>query len=164
MNFKSNDQKKPTIQIVRKNKTPHPTQNLNAERSKIGANQIEKKSFGWRKSLPKKKKTLAFVSLELTHNSPNAVIIQMNKLSYVVVPGVSVMPAQGRSLSFAICSAAQDVSDIKRGDANEAEAIWANSNIKVIGKINSGDGGETMYKVNGMTGEIEQAFESTFLY
>ena len=164
MNFKSNDQKKPTIQIVRKNKTPHPTQNLNAERSKIGANQIEKKSFGWRKSLPKKKKTLAFVSLELTHNSPNAVIIQMNKLSYVVVPGVSVMPAQGRSLSFAICFAAQDVSDIKRGDANEAEAIWANSNIKVIGKINSGDGGETMYKVNGMTGEIEQAFESTFLY
>lgn len=83
MNFKSNDQKKPTIQIVRKNKTPHPTQNLNAERSTIGANQIEKKSFGWRKSLPKKKKTLAFVSLELTHNSPNAVIIQMNKLSYV---------------------------------------------------------------------------------
>ena len=90
-------------------------------------------------------------------NAPSAYRLIFDEFGYVVVPGVSVMPAQGRSLSFAICFAAQDFSDIKRGDANEAEAIWANSNIKVIGKINSGDGGETMNKVNGMTGEIEQA-------
>ena len=94
-------------------------------------------------------------------NAPSAYRLIFDEFGYVVVPGVSVMPAQGRSLSFAICFAAQDYSDIKRGDANEAEAIWANSNIKIIGKINSGDGGETMNKVNGMTGEIEQARTSS---
>lgn len=89
-------------------------------------------------------------------NSPNAYRLIFDEFGYIVIPGVSVMPAQGRSLSFAICFAAQDFSDIKRGDANEAEAIWANSNVKAIGKINSGDNGDTMNKVNGMTGEMEQ--------
>lgn len=83
MNFKSNEQKKPTIQIVRKSKVSPPNESPNTEHSKPGTKQIEKKSFGGSKSFAKKKKSLAFVSLELTHNSPNAVIIQMNKLTHV---------------------------------------------------------------------------------
>lgn len=90
-------------------------------------------------------------------NSPNAFKLIFDEFGYIVISGVSVMPAQGRSLSFSICFAAQDFSDIKRGNENEAEAIWGNSNIKVIGRIVTGDNGDTMNKVNGVTGEEFQA-------
>lgn len=90
-------------------------------------------------------------------NSPNAFKLIFDEFGYIVISGVSVMPAQGRSLSFSICFAAQDFSDIKRGNENEAEAIWGNSNIKAIGRIVTGDNGDTMHKVNGLTGEEYQA-------
>ena len=90
-------------------------------------------------------------------NSPNAYKLIFDEIGYMVVSGISVMPAQGRSLSFSICFAAQDFSDIKRGNQNEAEAIWGNSNIKAIGRIVTGDNGDTMHKVNGLTGEEYQA-------
>lgn len=90
-------------------------------------------------------------------NAPNAFKLIFDEFGYVVIPGVSVMPAQGRSLSFSICFAAQDFSDIKRGNENEAEAIWGNSNVKAIGRIVTGENGDTMRKVNGVTGEELQA-------
>lgn len=90
-------------------------------------------------------------------NSPNTFRLIFDEFGYIVISGVSVMPAQGRSLSFSICFAAQDFSDIKRGNEHEAEAIWSNSNVKAIGKITSGDNGDTMHKVNGVTGEMYQA-------
>lgn len=90
-------------------------------------------------------------------NSPNAFKLIFDEFGYIVISGVSVMPAQGRSLSFSICFAAQDFSDIKRGNENEAEAIWGNSNIKAVGRIVTGDNGDTMHKVNGVTGEEFQA-------
>lgn len=90
-------------------------------------------------------------------NSPNAYKLIFDEFGYIVISGVSVMPAQGRSLSFSICFAAQDFSDIKRGNEHEAEAIWGNSNIKAIGKLVSGDNGDTMHKVNGITGDRFQA-------
>lgn len=94
-------------------------------------------------------------------NSPNAYALILDEFGYIIVSGTSVMPAQGRSLSFSICFAAQDFSDIKRGNENEAEAIWGNSNVKVIGRIVTGDNGATMDKVNGFTGDEWQARSST---
>lgn len=90
-------------------------------------------------------------------NSPNAFKLIFDEFGYIVISGTSVMPAQGRSLSFSICFAAQDFSDIKRGNENEAEAIWGNSNVKAIGRLVTGDNGDTMHKVNGVTGEEFQA-------
>lgn len=86
MKFKSNEQTKPTIQIVRKSKVSPTAANSNTDQSKSGVHHSEKKSFAGhreKKTFPKKKKSLAFVSLELTHNSPDAVIIQMSKSIYV---------------------------------------------------------------------------------
>lgn len=94
-------------------------------------------------------------------NAPNAFKLIFDEFGYIVISGVSVMPAQGRSLSFSICFAAQDFSDIKRGNENEAEAIWGNSNVKAIGRIVTGDNGDTMNKVNGVTGEEFQARASS---
>ena len=90
-------------------------------------------------------------------NSPNAFKLIFDEFGYIVISGTSVMPAQGRSLSFSICFAAQDFSDIKRGNDHEAEAIWGNSNVKAIGRLVTGDNGDTMHKVNGVTGEEYQA-------
>lgn len=94
-------------------------------------------------------------------NSPNAYALILDEFGYIIVSGTSVMPAQGRSLSFSICFAAQDFSDIKRGNENEAEAIWGNSNVKVIGRIVTGDNGATMDKVNGFTSDDWQARSGT---
>lgn len=94
-------------------------------------------------------------------NSPNAFKLIFDEFGYIVISGVSVMPAQGRSLSFSICFAAQDFTDIKRGNENEAEAIWGNSNVKAIGRIVTGDNGDTMHKVKGLTGEEDQARATT---
>lgn len=90
-------------------------------------------------------------------NSPNAFKLIFDEFGYIVISGVSVMPAQGRSLSFSINFCAQDFSDIKRGNENEAEAIWGNSNVKAIGRIVTGENGDTMNKVSGVTGEELQA-------
>ncbi|HGF9506507.1 TPA: TraM recognition domain-containing protein [Acinetobacter baumannii] len=94
-------------------------------------------------------------------NAPNAYKLIFDECGYIIVEGVSVMPAQGRSLSFSICFAAQDFSDIKRGNDNEAEALWGNSNVKIIGKLVSGKNGPTMEKVSGLTGTLEQARYTT---
>ncbi|WP_432709656.1 TraM recognition domain-containing protein [Pedobacter sp.] len=94
-------------------------------------------------------------------NSPNAFKLIFDEFGYIIISGVSVMPAQGRSLSFSISFAAQDFSDIKRGNEHEAEAIWGNSNIKAIGRIVTGENGDTMNKVNGVTGEEYQARSSS---
>ena len=90
-------------------------------------------------------------------NAPTAFKLIFDEFGYIVISGVSVMPAQGRSLSFSICFAAQDFSDIKRGNEHEAEAIWGNSNVKAIGRIVTGDNGDTMNKVNGVAGEEQQS-------
>ena len=52
--------------------------------------------------------------------------------------------------------AAQSYTDIKRGSAEEAEAIWDNSNFKYIGRIVGGDQSETWQKVKGAAGEKNQ--------
>lgn len=94
-------------------------------------------------------------------NSPNAYRLIFDEVGYIIVSGVSVMPAQGRSLSFAMSFAAQDFADIKRANDNEAEAVWGNTNVKALGKLAAGDNGATMDKVNGMTGEEYQARVTT---
>lgn len=90
-------------------------------------------------------------------NAINTFRCIMDEVGYVMVKGISVMPAQARSLNFAICFAAQDFSDIRRGDEHEAEAIWSNAGAKFVGRIVIGDGGETMGKINGLVEENYQA-------
>lgn len=86
MNFKSNDKSKPIIQIVRKSQVSPTATNQSIDQLKSGVQPPEKNSNAGqldKKPFVKNKKKLAFVSLELTHNSPNAVIIQMGKLMHI---------------------------------------------------------------------------------
>lgn len=86
----------------------------------------------------------------------NAFRIILDEVGYMMVTGMSVIPAQARSLNIAMIFAAQSYTDIKRGSPEEAEAIWENSNIKFIGRIVGGDSTETWQKVKGAAGEIDQ--------
>ncbi|HFG7030925.1 TPA: TraM recognition domain-containing protein [Acinetobacter baumannii] len=90
-------------------------------------------------------------------NSPNSCKLILDEWGYIVVKGASVMPAQARSLNFSIVFAAQDFSDIKRGSQEEAEATWANSTVKVIGRLTTGEDGDSYKKIAGFAGQETQA-------
>lgn len=86
----------------------------------------------------------------------NSFRIILDEVGYMMVTGMSVIPAQARSLNIAMIFAAQDYTDIKRGSAEEAEAIWSNSNLKFIGRLVSGEKSETWEKVSGLAGTKDQ--------
>lgn len=86
----------------------------------------------------------------------NSFRIILDEVGYMMVTGMSVIPAQARSLNIAMTFAAQDYTDIKRGSAEEAEAIWSNSNLKFIGRLVSGEKSETWEKVSGLAGTKDQ--------
>lgn len=69
-------------------------------------------------------------------NSPFLSIL--DEVGYYTIPGMAVMPAQARSLGFSMIFAAQDINAMKKkGGAveKEVDAIIANCNIKIFGKI-----------------------------
>lgn len=86
----------------------------------------------------------------------NSFRIILDEVGYMMVTGMSIIPAQARSLNISMTFAAQSYTDIKRGSAEEAEAIWDNSNFKFIGRIVGGDQSETWQKVKGAAGEKNQ--------
>lgn len=84
--------------------------------------------------------------------------IILDEVGYMMVTGMSIIPAQARSLNIAMTFAAQSYTDIKRGSAEEAEAIWDNSNQKFIGRITGGEKSETMERVVGVAGSKDQMY------
>ena len=60
-----------------------------------------------------------------------------------IVLGFAVAPAQARSLGFSITFAAQDFSSLKKSSAEEADATWENTNVRIVGRITSGSKSET---------------------
>lgn len=88
----------------------------------------------------------------------NSFRIILDEVGYMMVTGMSVIFAQARSLNISMIAAAQSYTDIKRGSAEEAEAIWDNSNMKYIGRIVGGDQSETWQKVKGAAGERIQMY------
>ena len=83
--------------------------------------------------------------------------VVLDEVGYQIVAGLSVIPAQARGLSFSMTFSAQDVSDILRADEKEGEAIIANTNTKTIGRINSGEQGQTYTRVKGIVSDTNQA-------
>ena len=96
----------------------------------------------------------------------NFIRIILDEVGYMMVTGMSIIPAQARALNIAMTFAAQSYTDIKRGSAEEAEAIWDNSNQKFIGRITGGEKSETMERVTGVAGSKDQmaldGYESFF--
>lgn len=87
----------------------------------------------------------------------NCYRIILDEVGYMMTTGMSIIPAQARSLNIAMVFAAQDFTDIERGSKEEAQAIWSNAAIKFVGKLTSGEESEMWRRTRGAAGEMEQA-------
>ena len=79
----------------------------------------------------------------------------LDEYGYYAVVGFAVAPAQARSLAHSITFAAQDFSSLKKASAEEADATWENTNIRMVGRITSGEESETWKRIRGLAGEVE---------
>lgn len=80
-----------------------------------------------------------------------------DEYGYYAVVGFAVAPAQARSLGFSIIFAAQDFSSLKKSSAEEADATWENTNVRAVGRITSGQKSETWERIQGASGEADEA-------
>ncbi len=78
-----------------------------------------------------------------------------DEYGYYAVIGFAVAPAQARSLAHSITFAAQDFSSLQKASKEEADATWENTNVRMIGRITSGEESETWRRVRGVAGEVE---------
>lgn len=94
----------------------------------------------------------------------NVFRVILDEVGYIMVPGMSITTAQARSLNIAMTFAAQTFSDLKRGNAHEAEAIWDNTSLKLIGRLMGGEehSSETWQKVLGLAGHAQEAVVSGY--
>lgn len=68
-------------------------------------------------------------------NAPSPYVTVFDEYGYYAVEGAAVMPAQARSLGFAMIFAGQDYQAFKKGSADEAASIVANCGIKICMKL-----------------------------
>lgn len=97
-------------------------------------------------------------------NAPNVFRIILDEVGYIMVPGMAITTAQARSLNISMTFAAQTFSDLKRGNPIEAEGIWDNTSLKLIGRLMGGEeqSSETWQKVIGMAGHAQEAVISGY--
>lgn len=74
------------------------------------------------------------VDMRLT-NSPSPFLVVLDEVGYYTVEGLALMAAQARSLGFSMVYASQDIPAMKRLNEKEAASIIANTNTKIIMKI-----------------------------
>ena len=68
-------------------------------------------------------------------NAPSPYVTVFDEYGYYAVEGAAVMPAQARSLGFAMIFAGQDYQAFKKGSAEEAASIVANCAVKICMKL-----------------------------
>lgn len=68
-------------------------------------------------------------------NAPSPYVTVFDEYGYYAVEGAAVMPAQARSLGFAMIFAGQDYQAFKKGSADEAASIVANCGVKICMKL-----------------------------
>lgn len=79
----------------------------------------------------------------------------LDEYGYYAVIGFAVAPAQARSLAHSITFAAQDFSSLQKASKEEADATWENTNIRMVGRITSGEETETWKRIRGLAGEVD---------
>lgn len=68
-------------------------------------------------------------------NAPTPFISIFDEFGYFMPEDAALMWAQARSLGFCLIAAGQDVQAFYRTSREETLAIWSNSNIKIMGKM-----------------------------
>nr|WP_255684165.1 MULTISPECIES: TraM recognition domain-containing protein [unclassified Xanthobacter] len=90
--------------------------------------------------------------------------INLDEYGYMVQSGFAVTPAQGRSFGTSLKFAMQAYEDMKKGDPNEAEATWSNTNLRMVGRMTAGEDSDTFKKFSGAAGQayVSVAGEMTY--
>lgn len=79
--------------------------------------------------------------------------ITCDEYGYYVVPGFAVAPAQARSYGVSITFGAQDFPSLTKGNREEGEATWENTNLRFCGRMTGGEESETYKKISGAGGK-----------
>lgn len=90
----------------------------------------------------------------------NIFLICYDEVGYMMTEGMSVQPAQGRSLRLSFSFGAQSYSNLEKGSQIEAEEIWDNLNIKFIGRVTGGSDSSTFGKVSGLVNDVYQLIQT----
>lgn len=93
-------------------------------------------------------------------NSKVPFMIVLDEYGYYAVKGFAVVAAQARSLGVSVIFAGQDYPSFKKGDEIEAQATVANTNIKVVMKLE--DAKETYDVMKTRAGQAEQIVSGGF--
>lgn len=97
-------------------------------------------------------------------NARNVFRVVFDEVGYMMTQGMAITAAQARSLNIAMTFAAQTYTDIKGGSDIEAEALWLNTNIKMVGKFLGGEetSSENWGKISGLVGQVNEAVISGY--
>lgn len=79
----------------------------------------------------------------------------LDEYGYYAVIGFAVAPAQARSLGHSLTFAAQDFSSLQKASKEEADATWENTNVRIVGRITSGEESETYRRIKGVAGRVD---------
>jgi intracellular multiplication protein IcmO len=77
-----------------------------------------------------------------------------DEIGYYIVEGVSVIPAQARSLGVAVYFGTQDIPSLSKGSEAEGKAILENTALKMIGRIASDQESETARTARELAGKV----------
>jgi intracellular multiplication protein IcmO len=95
-------------------------------------------------------------------NAPSPYLTIFDEYGYYSVEGAAVMPAQARSLGFAMVFAGQDYQAFKKGSPEEAASIVANCAVKICMKLE--DPSETLDIFNKAAGQAKVTASGGYQY
>lgn len=78
----------------------------------------------------------------------------LDEVGYYMTDGLSVVPAQARSLGVALCFGTQAIPDLMKADENEGKAILDNTAVKMFGRLTSDENSDTAKTAISMGGEV----------
>lgn len=92
--------------------------------------------------------------------------ITCDEYGYYVVPGFAVAPAQARSYGVSITFGTQSFTDLLKGNREEGEATWDNTNLRLCGRMTGGEESDTYKKFAGAAGKasVSVAQEMNYNY
>lgn len=86
-------------------------------------------------------------------NARNIYTVMLDEVGYMMTQGMSIMPAQFRAYNISVIFSGQSYANFKKDNELEAQEIWTNTNIKIIGRYTGGEDLEDWTKVQGLGGK-----------
>ena len=87
-------------------------------------------------------------------NSKIPYLAVLDEIGYYIVEGISVIPAQARSLGVAVYFGTQDIPSLSKGSEAEGKAILENTALKMIGRLASDNESETARTARELAGKV----------